>query len=182
MTDDHDLSSMTAATELERLRKASKQPDPTEEHPQLRAFFECWLDTFVFQGKVDARLREQTILRVMWRCGQAFEWGNHYSLARRVGLSDDEVLAVRTSNPARDLAGPVAVVVRAADEVVDLGRITPKTMASCRELFPDPGVLHEFLFLVAGYRMFATVSASTGRVNEGDAWPPDGCGPDDPRA
>jgi hypothetical protein len=176
--EDDGLLSTNGATELARFRGASRQPDVLDGHPQLRAFFECWLDTFVFKGRVDAHLRELTILRIMWRCAQAFEWGNHYRLARRIGLSDEDVLAARTADPARALTGPVAVVVRAADEVVDLGRITPETMASCRELFPDPGVLHEFLFLVAGYRMFATVSASTDRVQEGLLWPPDGVGPE----
>ncbi len=176
--EEHGLLSTNGATELARFRRTSGQPDALDGHPQLRTFFECWLDTFVFKGRVDAQLRELTILRIMWRCAQAFEWGNHYRLARRAGLSDEDVLAARTANPARALTGPVAVVIRAADEVVDLGRITPETMASCRELFPDPGVLHEFLFLVAGYRMFATVSASTGRVHEGFLWPPDGVGPE----
>jgi hypothetical protein len=69
-------------------------------------------------------------------------------------------------------------VLRAADEVVDLGRITPATMDACRALFTDPAVLQEFLYLVAGYRMFATVSASSDREPEGTAWPPDGVGPD----
>ena len=40
-----------------------------------------------------------------------------------------------------------------------------------------PSVLLEFLYLVAGYRMFATVSASSGRGYDGPLWPPDGVGP-----
>ncbi|WP_041254161.1 carboxymuconolactone decarboxylase family protein [Frankia sp. EAN1pec] len=156
--------------------------DPLAGHPRLRAFFECWLDTFVFNGSIEAGLRERAILRVMWRCARPFEWGNHYWLARAAGLSDEEILAVRTADPERNLADAVAQVVRAADEVVDLGYLTPETMAACRELFPDVGQLHEFLYLIAGYRMMATVSASTrhqhrGRERRGHQWPPDGIGP-----
>ena len=113
----------------------------------------------------------------MWRCNQPFEWANHYRLARDIGLSDDEVLAVRTTAPARDLSGGPALVVRAADEVVDRGRLTSATYAECGELFADSSVLLEFLYLVAGYRMFATVSASSGRRYDGPPWPPDGVGP-----
>ena len=160
---------------------ASSEGGPLASHPQLRQFLECWLDTFLFKGKVDPQLRQRVILRVMWRCGQAFEWGNHYRLARQVGLSDADVLAVRTPDPAPGTPPAVVTVLRAADEVVDLGRIMPATMDACRELFTDPAVLQEFLYLVAGYRMFATVSASRGRAPDGGpAWPPDGVGPPAP--
>ena len=54
-----------------------------------------------------------------------------------------------------------------------------------REVFTDPGVLSEFLYLVAGYRMFASVSATTHNTAEErdlPVWPPDGVGPDDTTA
>jgi alkylhydroperoxidase family enzyme len=167
----------TAASELARLERSRPAHRPAA-NPRLRPFFECWLDTFIFQGEVDPRLREQAILRVLWRCGRRYEWGNHYRLARQAGLSDDDVLAVRTTRPDRDLAGDVAVVVRAADDVVDAGRVSPQCLAAIERLFPDPALQQEFLYLVAGYRMFATVSASTPESDDGPLWPPDGIGPE----
>ena len=100
-------------------------------------------------------------------------------VAREAGVSRAQVLSVRTPDPARDLDGPVAVVVRAADEVVDGGRVTPATRDAAAELFRGP-LLDEFLYLLAGYRMFATVSASVAesRPLTHPAWPPDGVGPD----
>jgi alkylhydroperoxidase family enzyme len=150
---------------------------PLDMSSQLRSFFACWLETFILKGQVDPALRERAILRVMWRCNQPFEWANHYRLARDIGLSDEDVLAVRTASPTRDLSAGPALVVRAADEVVDLGHLTPATYAECGELFAEASVLLEFLYLVAGYRMFATVSASSGRGYDGRLWPPDGVGP-----
>jgi len=146
--------------------------------PHLAPFFETWLDTFIFHGRLDPKLRELAILRVMWRCRQAFEWGNHYRLARNAGVTREEVLAIRTATPEHDLAGPVALVVRAADDVVDDGSVSEPTMVALRALFPR-GLLDEFLYLVAGYRMFATVSASRreARVGSHAPWPPDGVGP-----
>jgi hypothetical protein len=148
--------------------------------PHLAPFFETWLDTFVFHGRVDAKLRELTILRVMWRCNQATEWGNHYGLARAAGVTPEEVLAIRTPTPERDLDGPVALVVRAADEVVDDGVLSEGTMAALPSVFPDQNLRAEFLYLVAGYRMYATVSASRRDPYRGERapWPPDGVGPD----
>jgi hypothetical protein len=163
----------TPASALERVGAAHALD------PHLAPFFETWLDTFVFRGRIDATLRELAILRIMWRCGQAFEWGNHYRLARNVGVTREEVLAIRTSEPDRDLDGPVAVIVRAADEVVDGIAVSEETMSALRAVFPERGLLDEFLYLLGGYRMFATASASRRDARAGShaPWPPDGVGP-----
>ena len=52
-------------------------------------------------------------------------------------------------------------------------------MADLRVLFPDRGLLDEFLYLVTGYRMFAAVSASKrdGYGGSHAPWPPDGIAP-----
>jgi alkylhydroperoxidase/carboxymuconolactone decarboxylase family protein YurZ len=170
VTDDRESS--TAAAALERTGQG------VGIDPALAPFFHAWLDTFIFHGRLDPRLRQLTILRVMWRCGQAFEWGNHYRIARNEGVSREDILAIRTATPDRDLDGAVAVVVRAADDVVDEGRISEETMAALGTVFPGP-LLPEFLYVVAGYRMFATVAASRREDREPARapWPPDGVGP-----
>ena len=169
---------MDAASELRRLEESEGRTEGALTSPRLRAFFECWLDTFLFEGAVDARLREQTILRIMWRRGRAYEWGNHYRLARRAGLTDDDVRAVRTDDVVLDFSGAESAALRAADEVVDGGRVSAATMSDLRDVFPDADLLQEFLYLVAGYQMFATVSASTRDEVDGASWPPDGIGPE----
>jgi alkylhydroperoxidase family enzyme len=170
-----------ARTALARLasEEGRSVSDRSEASPQLQRFLECYLDTFIFKGNLDPRLRELTILRVLWRCRAAYEWGNHYRLGRNAGLSREEIVAIRTQDPEQELAGETAIAVRAADEVVDLGRITPETLALCKTIFTDPAGLQEFVYLVAGYRMMATVGASLnpGRTSLSRLWPPDGIGP-----
>lgn len=147
----------------------------------LTRFFEAWLDTFIYNSRLEPQLRELAILRVMWRCNQPFEWGNHYRQARRAGVSREDVVAIRTSAPDDDLRGPVALVVRAADEVVDVGALSVDTLDELRELIRQPEILTEFLYLLAGYRMFATVAASKREPYRGShkPWPPDGIAPSD---
>jgi alkylhydroperoxidase family enzyme len=148
-----------------------------DSHPQLRLFMQCWLDTFLVKGLVDPQLRQLTILRLAWRCDQPFEWANHYRRARTEGVSDDDILSIRTDAPEHDLTGPVRTIVKAADEVVDIGFLSPETYAECATVFGEPAVLHEFLHLVAGYRMIATILNTT-RPSVVEAglpwWPPDG--------
>src|SRR6476646_10926715 len=93
--------SSTAAAELERTGLGQGMD------PQLVPFFHAWLDTFIFHGRLDPKLRQLTILRVMWRGAQAFENRNNYRIARNVGVTRDEVLAIRTTTPDRDLDGAV---------------------------------------------------------------------------
>lgn len=167
-----DTESSPAAAALDRAGLASGMD------PHLAPFFHQWLDTFIFRGRLEPKLRELAVLRIMWRCDRAFEWGNHYRFARDAGVTRDEVLAVRTAQPDRDLLGPVALVVRAADEVVDTGCVAAATVTELADVFRGP-LLDEFLYLLGGYRMFATVSASrrADPVTAYPPWPPDGVGP-----
>ena len=161
--------------------RAGSSTAPLDGNPQLRAFIECWLDTFILNGTVDVRLRQLTILRLAWRSNQPYEWANHYKLAVRNGVSDDDVRAVQRDDYDQLLDDAACVVVRAADEVIDVGALTPGTYAACGAIFDDPGVLHEFVYVAAGYRMQATVLNTT-RPSVVAAklpwWPPDGVGPD----
>jgi alkylhydroperoxidase family enzyme len=146
----------------------------------LKPFYETWLRTFIYEGRLDPQLRELAILRVLWRCGRRFEWGNHYRFARGAGVARETIASVKTADPTRDLDGPVAVVVRAADDVVDHGFVRAGTIDQVRELLDDASHVDEFLYLVAGYRMFASVSESRPEEPPGKwmLWPPDGVAPD----
>src|SRR5579862_8952373 len=108
MAPEQDEAVETSGAEAMSRLRGSSGSSALDASPQMRAFFECWLDTFLFKGRIDPRLRELTILRVMWRCNQSFEWAHHYRLATSVGLSPQEIVAIRTTDPGRELAPDVA--------------------------------------------------------------------------
>lgn len=169
-----------SGAEVIALTRARGEGGPELDDAQLRAFFERWLDTFVFQARLDPHLRELAILRTMWRVGQSLEWANHYRLARTIGVSREQVLAIRTSSPATELDGDVALIARVVDEFVDSRSLTPETMAVVEARFPDVALRYELLYLVPGYLMYAAVTNSTGLTAEAKGlpvWPPDGVGP-----
>jgi alkylhydroperoxidase family enzyme len=99
-----------------------------------------------------------------------------------VEVTDDDVLAARVG-PSAPRFGPIErTLLTAADEVVELGRITEETYARCRAVLGDSEASAlELLHLAAGYRMMATILSTT-RPSLADAglelWPPDGVGPD----
>jgi len=161
-------------------RNSGPRGSPLDGHPPLRAYVETFLRTFILEGRIDARLRELVILRIAWRCAQPYEWAQHYRRARSDQVTDADILSMRAEDLAVVGEESLRLLARAADEVVDLGRILPGTYRACGDHFDDPAVLHEFLHLVAGYRMMATVLNTTAPSVE-DAglplWPPDGNGP-----
>jgi alkylhydroperoxidase family enzyme len=172
----------TADTGSSRARAArTVSGGPLDAHPALQRYVQCFLETFLVDGLLDPRLRELVILRIAWRCDQPYEWASHHRIAQRLGIPDDDVLAVRAGPPAHAFGPVERALLTAADEVVDLGRITEPTYARCREVLDESETLMlELVHLAAGYRMMATI-LSTDQPSLTDAglawWPPDGNGP-----
>jgi alkylhydroperoxidase family enzyme len=161
-------------------RNSGPTGSPLDLHPQLRAYIHTFLKTFLLEGRIDPRLRELVILRIAWRCEQPYEWAQHYRRARSTGVTDEDILSMRADDIGLVADESLRLLAGAADEVVDLGRISPPTYQACAGYFDDAAVLHEFLHLTAGYRMMATILNTTSPSVAAAGlplWPPDGHGP-----
>ena len=159
---------------LARNRSAS----PVPEH--LRRYIACYLETFIYNGLLDPRLRQLSILRIAWRAAQPYEWANHYRNAREVGVSDEDILASRRGGAERKLDGAAAFTLDAVDEIIDCDMLSPETFASAVEVFGGPDVVEEFIHLVGGYRSMAVLLNSKNPSLERAGlplWPPDGVAP-----
>jgi len=143
-------------------------------HPPVGRIIGDAIDAFVLSGVLDVRLRELAILRAGWRIGAAYEWGNHYSIARRVGLSDAEITAVQGDGHL--LSTAERCVVRVVDEVLDQVSVTPATLTEARELLGDDRALLELVMIPATYRAIGTLLLSFDvPLEDGvEPWPPDG--------
>jgi alkylhydroperoxidase family enzyme len=130
-------------------------------------------------GSLDPRLKELAILRVGWRLGAMYEWSNHYPIARRSGVTDEEVLAVREGADDSRLDTTAQAVVRLVDEVLDHVVVAPSTLTEARRALKDDPALLELLVLPGLYRTIATVLQTLDiPLEEGrEPWPPDGVTP-----
>jgi alkylhydroperoxidase family enzyme len=66
---------------------------------------------------IDPRIREIAILRVAHVTQASYEWAQHEELGRSVGVTDADIVAVQSDDPAAALDAEAALVCRVADEI-----------------------------------------------------------------
>lgn len=123
-------------------------------------------------GVLPAREREIVILRVGWRCGCEYEFGQHTVIGRTSGLTDEEIARLAGS----DSSGwePAdAVLIDMADELCESNLVSEATWNSMRERWSEADTL-ELLVLAGYYRLVSGMLNSVGVALEPatPGWPP----------
>ncbi len=134
--------------------------------------FRRWLPfsgKLLMAGRIPARDREIVILRVAYRCGSAYEWGQHVSIARAAKLDDDEIRRVAEGSDA-GWSDHEAALIRAVDELHDDHCISDATWATLAESY-DEQQLIELTMLAGHYTLLAGTLNSLG-VQPDDGLPP----------
>ena len=148
--------------------------------PHLREYVDCFLQTFITNGRLDPRLRQLTILRIAWRSKQPYEWANHYRVAKHVGVADSDIVEARRSSAERNLDPLAAFTLDAADELIDRGYLTEEIFSRAKREFGHPDIAEEFIHLVGGYQSMSALLNTTKPPLEAanlPVWPPDGVRP-----
>jgi alkylhydroperoxidase family enzyme len=146
-------------------------------HPRVARAVHDLLMSMLWDGALDPRLRELVIMRIGWLTASDYEWTQHWRIALGLGISADDLLAVRDWYPHDAFDSRDRAVLAATDEVVHDGAISAETWATCeRELGPDPAVLIELVTAIGTWRMIASLLNSLEVPLEGgvQSWPPDG--------
>lgn len=100
------------------------------------------------RGKLDPVIREIVILRVGQLCGSAYEWHQHVSVARAVGM-DERTLQAVADHDLDQLTEAQRVAVAIAEEIKRDAGASERTIARAKTLF-GPEELVE-LVLAAGF-------------------------------
>jgi alkylhydroperoxidase family enzyme len=137
------------------------------------------LTNLIFKAPLPHRLRELVILRVAWRTGSAYEWAQHYEIAKAFGLSEEEILAARAPSPDERVIGPEgALVMRLADAMTSGQAISQDLLSSLRESLGEAGLIDAVGSVAAWHMVAMILSALSIEVEEGKSlWPPDGAAP-----
>ncbi|HEX8754549.1 MAG TPA: carboxymuconolactone decarboxylase family protein [Solirubrobacterales bacterium] len=122
-----------------------------------RRLFRRWLwfaGALMPGGKLPRAETELVILRVAHNTGCDYEWGHHERLGRRAGLSPEEVARVRRGPEAEGWSERRQLLLRAADELHEQGRIGEELWSRLAEQL-DPVRLIELCMLIGHYEMLA---------------------------
>jgi alkylhydroperoxidase family enzyme len=149
-------------------------------HPLLARAINDLLASMLWHGSLDSRLRELAIMRIGWLTASDYEWTQHWRVAQGLGVSADDLLAVRDWRGYEGFGPVERAVLAATDDVVRDGAVSAESWTACeRELEADPAVLVELVTAIAAWRMIATVVQSLDVPLEDGvtSWPPDGKAP-----
>jgi alkylhydroperoxidase family enzyme len=148
-------------------------------HPALAKWLSDLLTGLLWEGQLDARLRELVIMR-LGSTGSDYEWTQHWRIALGVGVDKADVLAVRDWRASDRFGDAERAVLAATDETVEAGAISPATWQACvTHVSDDPRVLLELVSAVGLWRMVSGVLRSLEvPLEEGvSSWPPAGEAP-----
>ena len=148
-------------------------------HPRVAKQIHDLLVALLFESKLDIRLRELLIMRIGWRTGSLYEWTQHWNVARRIGMGEAEILAVRDWRASPVLNEADRAVLAATDDTLDNGRISDATWELCREQIGGDAELAEMVVAIGNWRMFSEMLQSLQIPLEAGIahWPPDGKAP-----
>jgi alkylhydroperoxidase family enzyme len=145
---------------LARLVDASGGPDHAlnifttlGRHPEL---FRRWVSFggTLLAGTLPGRDRELAILRTAVRCRAEYEWSHHAGTARRLGVTDEELAALRGPRDGHRWSADDLALLRAVDEMHDTWALSDATWAPVHERFGDAGAI-ELVMLVGQYHLVA---------------------------
>ena len=119
------------------------------QHPELAKAFLGYNRHLLGGGStLSARTRELAILRVAWRRRCQYEWVQHVLIARKAGVTDEEIDAIRVGKP--------TPITRVVDELeADSGLSDDTYRALAAEL--DDRQLMDLVFTVGTYGLLAMV-------------------------
>ena len=146
-------------------------------HPTLAGVVAQQLAMLLYRGnKLDDRLRELIIMRIGWRTGAMYEWTQHWPIALRVGLTEEEILAVRDPDNATCLGAAERSVISATDDVLNKGSITNESWQACAGFLKTHEERLELVAAICNWNTFSILLKSLNiPLEEGtEAWPPDG--------
>ena len=148
-------------------------------HPPLAKALHDLLAVLLFKGRLDTRLRELVIMRIGWVTGSVYEWAQHWRVAIGLGISEEDLVAVRDWRSCAHFGDAERAVLAATDETLADGTISAATWEACTKVLPSDEERLELVVAIGNWRMFSQLLRSLEvPLEDGVApWPPDGAAP-----
>jgi len=138
----------------------------------LRAFL-GWGDYILSRrNALPAREREMVILRTGWNCGSGYEFAQHRRIGKLCGLSNEDIVRIKTGPDAEGWSPLEAAMLRAADELHADQFVSQASWDALADL-GDKGRM-DLVFTVGQYTQVSMMLNSFGiQLEDGDEPDPD---------
>jgi len=132
-------------------------------HPDLTRAYLTFNAYLLTKSALSQRVREVALLRVVHRRDCEYLWSHHLPIARRAGLTDEDIDGLRRgeSTDEVDLA-----VVNAVDDLVDDNTISDSTWAELGRHCTDQQRM-DLVFTIGGYALLGMAVNTFGIEEEG---------------
>ena len=108
----------------------------------------------LMKGALPPRVREIVILRVAWRTGSSYEWGQHVRIGLDSGLAEGEIDALATESAGGTWSAVDRLAITVTDELCTTDDLTDATWDAALAQWGEQDLM-ELIFLVGNYRMLA---------------------------
>ena len=122
--------------------------------------FVDWGLSLLFQTELDAKDREIAILRVAHVTRSKYEWTQHATIARRVGVTDEQMAAITVRGPVTGLGADGNLLCRVADEISRDVRLSDDALAAILGRYGKRQAL-ELILNVSHFNMVSRILEST---------------------
>ena len=118
-------------------------------HPGL---FRCQMEmgAQLFKGAIPPRERELAVMRVGWLCRAPYEWGEHVTQSRRIGISQSEIERVTQGSGAPGWTPHEAAILRGVEELIADQMISDDTWGVLARTWSEQQLI-EFPTLIGQY-------------------------------
>lgn len=131
-------------------------------HPRLGLKVQAVGSSLVADGVLENRLREIAILMVAARYRADYEWHAHEIFARRDGLSDAQLQAIKSEGRPEFEDGEAQVVAEAVRALLDAGGLDDELYARATETLGTAGLTE--IIMTVGYYIALALLLNTYRV------------------
>ena len=145
-------------------------------HPKLYKRWSVFGNHVFEKSTLPARERELVMLRIGWRCGSAYEFGQHTLIGKRCGLTDDEIHRLTLPADAPGWDDFDRTLVQATDELHDDSFIAEPTWQALGARYGTEQLI-DLVFTVGQYTLVSMALNTFGvQLDEGVPGFPEGAG------
>lgn len=130
-------------------------------HPALAQQFFVFGHYILSESTLPLRDRELIILRVGWRCYAEYEWSRHTIIAKRVGLTDQEIQHIIDGPTAPGWSPFETTLLYAVDELHEKAVISDVTWKALVQHYTEQQLM-DLVFTIGEYTLVSMALISFG--------------------